>query len=101
MDGEQESENLYAAVLEAGQRLLAALRDEHRVTERLPNDVSKLSRYYEAISAARKRVDDCEGAYCAALEACGYPEIPIRHVIECGDQPNAQADIETAVDSKY
>lgn len=76
---------MFAKLLEAGERLLEALNEEHRVSARYPKDISEVFSYLEHVSTARRQVDDCAGSYCSALAECGFPDVPIRHVIECGE----------------
>ena len=74
----------YKVLIEAGERLLRALAEEYRA-----NDLNRVSVYSELLLAARRRVDSCAAAYCAALDQCGYPDISIRYEVECRHQESA------------
>ena len=74
-----------AAILEAGERLLAVLAEEHRISQSFPKDISKVFEYSESVSRARKNVDECAEKYCAVLAQYGCPDVPIRHRIEEGE----------------
>jgi hypothetical protein len=73
------------AILEAGEPVLAALREEQRISEAYPKDIAEVFSYAESVARARKVVDDCAERYCAILAEYGFPDVPIRHVIEEGE----------------
>ncbi|GEM_PF-2911453 len=72
-------------ILDVGERLLAALREEQRISEAYPKDISEVFAYLEAVSRARKAVDECAERYCAVVADYGFPDVPIRHWIEEGE----------------
>ena len=72
----------FEEILQAGERLLAALADERRLSEAYPKDISKVFDYLESVSLARKTVDECAEKYFAILAKYGFPDVPIRHEIE-------------------
>ena len=72
----------FDAILEAGERLLAALAEERKISEAYPKDISQVVEYLESVSRARKAVDDCAEKYWAILTEYGFPDVPIRHKIE-------------------
>jgi hypothetical protein len=78
MEAEAPAEAVCVMLLEAGERLLAALREERRLWR-----VASKQDMPVDLAAARKRVDECADQYCRALEACGFPDAPIRHLVEC------------------
>lgn len=79
----QAARTPYDSLLRAGDRLLAAMAEEQRVTRLHPTGPDLAIQHREAVSAARHRVDECAREYCEALAECEYPDVPIRHVIEC------------------
>lgn len=74
-----------AVIVEAGQRLLDAMAEEHRVSGAYPKDISEVFKYLESVSRARKTVDELAEKYCAVLAEYGFPDVPIRHLIEEGE----------------
>jgi len=74
-----------AAILQVGERLLAALAEEQRVSEAYPKAISDVFAYVESVSQARKNVDECAEKYCEILAEYDFPDVPIRHLIECGE----------------
>lgn len=80
METEEPAGNVCVMLLEAGERLLAALGEERRVS-RLAVPEKRMPA--ETVVAARMRVEECADLYCRALEECGYPDVPIRHLVEC------------------
>ena len=71
-----------AAILEAGERLLAALAEEHRLSGAYPKDIGGVFTYLETVSRARKHVDERAQQYCQILAKYDFPDVPIRHAIE-------------------
>lgn len=82
MDPEERQPGTYDDLIKAGERLIGALAEEQRVSALYPSDISQVFSYLEAVSAARKRVDECAGEYRKLLAECGFPDIPIRREIE-------------------
>jgi hypothetical protein len=80
METEEPAGSVCVMLLEAGERLLAALGEERRVS-RLAGGEREIP--VEIVVAARMRVDECADMYCRALEECGFPDVPIRHLVEC------------------
>lgn len=85
MEKATQAEQVYSALLNAGELLLEAMAEERRAAERYPEDISKVFGYLEVVSAARKKVDERADEYCSMLAECGFPDLPIRHAIECGE----------------
>jgi len=80
METEESAGNVCVMLLEAGENLLAALGEERRVSRlAVPEEEIPV----EIVAAARMRVDECAELYCRALEECGFPDVPIRHLVEC------------------
>ena len=75
----------FDAILEAGERLLAALAKERRLSEAYPKDISRVFDYLESVSLARKTVDECAENYWAILAEYGFPDVPVRREIESGE----------------
>ena len=74
-----------AAILEAGEQLLDALREEDRISKAYPKDFTAVVDYLESVSDVRKIVDERAREYFSILEKYGFPDIPIRHEIETGE----------------
>ena len=75
--------DLYAVVLQAGERLITAFAEEHALMDFLARHADDPSRYLELLTSVRRTVDDCAAEYCRAIDLAGYPDLPIRHAIEC------------------
>ena len=73
------------AIIEAGERLLAALREEQRLTKAYPKDFTAVVDYLESVSYARQIVEERAKEYFSILAAHGFPQVPIRHQIETGE----------------
>ena len=86
---EQPGCDRYEALLQAGERLIAAQEEEHRLRSAVAKH-HDMAEHAELVSAARKRVDEYAEAYCRMLDECGYPDLPIRRVIECGNRTGLQ-----------
>ena len=71
-----------AAIIEAGERLLDALRDEHRISKAYPKDFTAVVDYLESVSDARKIVDERAREYFGILREHDFPDVPLRHEIE-------------------
>lgn len=83
------SQTAYRAIFDAGERLLAALDQEHRSLKRYPKDITEVVEYLERVSALRRRVRDCATEYCERLTACGFPKADADEVIERGRNQGA------------
>lgn len=73
------------AIIEAGERLLAALKEEHRLSKAYPKDFTAVVDYLESVSDVRKFVDERAKEYFSIIEKYGFPDIPIRHEVETGE----------------
>jgi hypothetical protein len=82
MDPEDQTRGAFDGLIKAGERLIAALAEEQRVSAVYPEDISQVFAYLETVSAARKRVDECAAEYRKLLVECGSPDLPIRREIE-------------------
>jgi len=82
MDPEEQTRGIYDDLIKVGERLIAALAEEQRISAIYPDDISQVFAYLEAVSAARKRVDECASEYRKLLAECGSPDLPIRREIE-------------------
>lgn len=86
MPSNEESKNLaFVAILEAGERLLAALDEERRLSKTYPKQITGVFEYLESLSLARKTVDQRAKEYYTVIAENGFPDLPIRHVIEDDD----------------
>ena len=82
---EAEDNAAFRAILEAGERLLAALDQERQLSKSYPKQITEVFEYLESVSRARKAVDQCAKEYYAILAENGFPDLPIRHEIESAD----------------
>ena len=80
---------LYTALFEAGERLLAALNEEHRRSKLYPKDITQVVAYLEQVSFLRQRVNECAIEYCACLTQCRLPKVAASEVIERGRKDGA------------
>lgn len=86
MPSNEEPDNAaFTAILEAGERLLNALDEERRLSKAYPKQITGVFEYLESVSRARKAVDDCAKEYFAIVAENGSPDLPIRHLIESGE----------------
>lgn len=70
------------AIMEAAELLLAALREERRLSKTYPKDFTQVVGYLESVSWARQIVDERAKEYFAILGKYDFPEVPLRHEIE-------------------
>lgn len=82
---EESKEAAFVAILKSGERLLAALDEERRLTKAYPKQITGVFEYLESVSRARKAVDECAKEYYAIVAENGFPDLPIRHEIESGE----------------
>lgn len=73
------------AIIEAGERLLAALKEEHRLSKAYPKDFTAVFDYLESVSDVRKVVDERANEYFSIIAKYGFPDVPIRREIETGE----------------